>query len=246
MASTSIPLTTPPFAPKTVQALAELGIHTIADIRQTGAVKTFLLLKAAGHTVTRSVLWQLHAVAQGKTVGEVDEQEKAELNSALKQHPPVDIFPPQAEMEGFMAAALQQAEAAAALGEIPVGAVVVRNGEIIAAAHNACVSQHDISRHAEIAALAAAGQTLGNYRLNDCDVYITLEPCTMCASALLQARVRRVIFAAAEPKTGAAGSILNLFSDGRLNKHTAVLGGICARQAQAVLQRFFDERRKQQ
>ncbi|MDO5640630.1 MAG: nucleoside deaminase, partial [Neisseria sp.] len=106
-----------------------------------------------------------------------------------------------------------------------------------------CIADHNISHHAEIRALAAAGLALQNYRLDQCDVYITLEPCSMCASALIQARVKRVIYGAAEPKTGAAGSIIDLFSDGRLNKHSAVQGGILADECQAVLQRFFQQKR---
>lgn len=237
-------LATPPFAPKTVRALADLGLQTAQDLRQTGAVKAFLLLKAAGHTVTRSVLWQLYAVEQGKTLAQIGEAEKNSLNRALKNAPPTAVFPPQEEMERWMSAALSEAAEAAKAGEIPVGAVVVHQGSIIARGRNACVATHHIGSHAEMSALAAAGQVLGNYRLENCDVYITLEPCTMCASALIQARVRRVIYAAAEPKTGAAGSVLNLFADSRLNKHTAVCSGICAEQSQILLQNFFAARRK--
>jgi hypothetical protein len=101
----------------------------------------------------------------------------------------------------------------------------------------------NISHHAEIQALAAAGQVLGNYRLNECDVYVSLEPCAMCASAMIQARVARVVFAAHEPKTGAAGSVLNLFSNNQLNQHTAMLGGLLADEAKQQLQAFFRLRR---
>ena len=238
-----MPLTTPPLAPKTVQALQEFGIATLADLRTHGAAKTFLLLKAAGLTVTRSTLWQLAALLQNTTPQALSEHEKAALLETLRTHPPVAVFPPQAEMEGFMRAALAQAAQSAAAGEVPVGAVVVHQGDIIAAAHNRCIADHNISHHAEIRALAAAGQARQNYRLDDCDVYITLEPCSMCASALIQARVRRVIYGAAEPKTGAAGSVLDLFSDGRLNKHTAITGGILADECQALLQDFFAQKR---
>lgn len=236
-------LTTPPLAPKTIAALAQLGIETLADLRETGSAKAFLLLKAAGLTVTDSTLWQLHALCLGSNAADLSATEKAELRQQIKKHPPVAVFPMPSEMENFMRVALEQAQAAAQIGEIPVGAVVVHQGNIIAAAHNACLRDHNISHHAEIRALAQAGEALGNYRLDGCDVYITLEPCTMCASALIQARVSRVIFGAAEPKTGAAGSVVDLFANTVLNKHTAVLGGVFAEECTAVLQDFFAARR---
>ena len=238
-----MPLTTPPLTPKTVQALQQLGIATLADLQNCGAAKAFLLLKAAGLTLTRSTLWQLAALLQNTTPQALAEADKAALLEAVRTHPPMAVFPPQAEMTSFMREALAQAELSAQTGEIPVGAVVVHQGNIIAAAHNTCIADHNISHHAEIRALAAAGQALQNYRLDQCDVYITLEPCSMCAGALIQARVKRVIYGAAEPKTGAAGSVVNLFSDDRLNKHTAVQGGILADECQAVLQRFFQQKR---
>ncbi|MDO4696168.1 MAG: tRNA adenosine(34) deaminase TadA [Neisseria sp.] len=237
-------LSTPPFAPKTVQALADLGLQTAEDVRQTGAVRAFLLLKAAGHTVTRSVLWQLYAAEQGKIVADIGDAEKNSLNLALKSSPPISVFPPREEMERWMFEALSEAEQAGRAGEIPVGAVVVYQGRIIARGRNACVAANNIGSHAEMSALAEAGRVLGNYRLENCDVYVTLEPCTMCASALIQSRVSRVVYAAAEPKTGAAGSVLNLFADSRLNKHTAVCSGICAEQSRTLLQNFFAARRK--
>ncbi len=236
-------LTSPPFAPKTLHTLQAIGIATQDDLRAHGAVAVFLLLKASGLTVTRSTLWQLEAACRGINVEDLHQANRTALLEAVRTHPPVDVFPAPSAMENHMRQALQQAEQSASLGEVPVGAVVVHDNRIIAAAHNTCVSSHNISRHAEIAALAAAGAVLGNYRLDTCDVYITLEPCTMCASALIQARIRRVIYGAPEPKSGAAGSVLNLFADIRLNRHTAVAGGILAPECRAVLQRFFQNRR---
>lgn len=236
-------LTTPPLAPKTLTALEQIGIQTLEDLRQTGSVKAFLLLKAAGLTVTQSTLWQLEALLSGINAADLDESRKSGLRRQVKNHPPVAVFPMPSEMENFMRAALEQAKIAAQTGEIPVGAVVVQNGRIIAAAHNTCVQDHNVSHHAEIRALAQAGAALGNYRLEDCDVYITLEPCAMCASALIQARVKRVVFGAAEPKSGAAGSVLNLFGHSLLNSHTAVLGGVSADECLNLLQDFFQKRR---
>ena len=143
----------------------------------------------------------------------------------------------------WMRAALREAEAAAAVGEVPVGAVVVHRGEVIAAGRNAPVGAHDPTAHAEVVALRAAAQRLGNYRLDGCTLYVTLEPCAMCAGAMLHARLQRVVFGAADPKTGAAGSVLNLFDEARLNHQTSVHGGVLASECGAPLKAFFKERR---
>ena len=237
-------LTTPPLAPKTLAALHRLGIRTLADLRQTGAVQTFLLLKASGLTLTKSTLWQLESLLNGTLPQEITQHDKTRLLTELKNHPPVAAFPPQGEMAHFMGLALEQAKLSALMGEIPVGAVIVSDGKIIASAHNTCIADCNVSRHAEINALAQAGSEMQNYRLDGCDIYITLEPCAMCASALIQARIRRVIYGAVEPKTGAAGSIVNLFADKRLNTHTAIRGGILQEECRSVLSCFFQNKRK--
>ncbi|EMP3044204.1 TPA: nucleoside deaminase [Neisseria meningitidis] len=237
-------LTTPPLAPKTVAALHRLGIRTLEELRQNGSVKAFLLLKESGLTLTKSTLWQLESLLDGTPPQEMSQAHKARLLAKLKNHPPVAAFPPQGEMAHFMGLALEQAKLSALMGEIPVGAVIVSDGKIIASAHNTCIADCNVSRHAEINALAQAGGKMQNYRLDGCDIYITLEPCAMCASALIQARVKRVIYGAGEPKTGAAGSIVNLFADKRLNTHTAIRGGILQEECRAVLSRFFQNKRK--
>lgn len=145
-----------------------------------------------------------------------------------------------------MRLALAQAQAAAQAGEVPVGAVVVHKGQAIATGRNAPVHSHDPTAHAEIMALRAAAQHLGNYRLEDCTLYVTLEPCAMCSGAMLQARLPRVVFGAAEPRTGAAGSVLDLFAQPQLNHHTVVQGGVMAQECAAELGAFFRTRRSQQ
>lgn len=147
---------------------------------------------------------------------------------------------------GFMQLALDQAQAAARAGEVPVGAVVVRAGQVIAASHNAPLTSYDPTAHAEVNAIRAAAQTLGNYRLDDCTLYVTLEPCAMCSGAALHARFKRVVFGAPEPKTGAAGSVLNLFANAQLNHQTHITGGVLADACAHVLQDFFEHRRVQQ
>jgi len=143
----------------------------------------------------------------------------------------------------FMQLALAQARQAAASGEVPVGAVVVRHGEVIATGRNAPISAHDPTAHAEIVALRAAALALGNYRLEDCELYVTLEPCAMCSGAMLHARLNRVVFGAADPKTGAAGSVVNLFLEAALNHQTSLQGGVLADECGVLLQDFFRQRR---
>ena len=144
----------------------------------------------------------------------------------------------------WMRLALQQAEEARLRGEVPVGAVLVRDGELVASGFNQPIALHDPSAHAEMLALRAAGQILQNYRLPGVELFVTLEPCAMCAMALLHARVSRVVFAAADPKTGAAGSVLDLFALPQLNHHTSVTRGVLAEESAALLQAFFRERRR--
>jgi tRNA(adenine34) deaminase len=158
----------------------------------------------------------------------------------------------QAESEGnvndeaFMRLALEQAALSAQIGEVPVGAVVVRDGQVLATGRNAPIGDHDPTAHAEIVALRAAAKVLGNYRLDDCELYVTLEPCAMCCGALLHARLKRVVFGAVEPRTGAAGSVLNLFDEPRLNHHTSVRGGVLAQACGQLLSDFFQHRREEQ
>ena len=143
----------------------------------------------------------------------------------------------------LMELALAQAGEAAAQGEVPVGAVIVRRGQVIATGRNAPIDGHDPTAHAEIVALRAAALALGNYRLDECELFVTLEPCAMCSGAMLHARLKRVVFGAADPKTGAAGSVLNLFDLPQLNHQTALQGGVLAGQSSALLQDFFRLRR---
>jgi len=143
-----------------------------------------------------------------------------------------------------MQQALSQAQNAWALGEVPVGAVVVRDGQVIATGFNQPIGTHDPTAHAEIIALRAAAAILGNYRLPGCELYVTLEPCVMCAGAMMHARLARVVFGAPDPKTGACGSIVNLFAQEPTNPHAQGTGGVMADECGALLKRFFAERRR--
>jgi tRNA(adenine34) deaminase len=150
-------------------------------------------------------------------------------------------FSPQDEWA--MRQALDQAQNAWLTGEVPVGAVIVRDGQLIATGYNRPITTHDPTAHAEIVALRHAAQLMENYRLPECELFVTLEPCAMCAMALMHARFKRVVFAAADPKTGAAGSVLDLFDEPRLNHHTEVVGGLLADASARLLRDFFAERR---
>lgn len=145
-----------------------------------------------------------------------------------------------------MGLALKEAQAALAAGEVPVGAVVVHQGKVVGVGRNAPIAMHDPTAHAEIVALRAAAQALGNYRLDDCELFVTLEPCAMCSGALLHARLRRVVYGARDPKTGAAGSVVDLFGNAQLNHQTVVQGGVRAGECGGLLSDFFKARRNQQ
>lgn len=143
----------------------------------------------------------------------------------------------------FMRMAIEQGRLAQAAGEVPVGAVVVKNGRVLGVGRNSPIGLHDPSAHAEVMALRAAAAAQGNYRLDGCDLYVTLEPCAMCAGAMLHARVRRVVFGARDPNTGAAGSVVNLFDNPKLNHRTEVQGGVLAPSCASLLHDFFAEKR---
>ena len=143
----------------------------------------------------------------------------------------------------FMREALAQAVSARAAGEVPVGAVLVRDERIVAVGANRPIASNDPTAHAEIEALRAAGRALGSYRLTDTTLYVTLEPCVMCAAALVHARVRRVVFGAWDPRAGGAGSITDVFSLPRLNHRVDVFGGVLLDECAQLLQEFFAERR---
>ncbi|MDR1227648.1 MAG: tRNA adenosine(34) deaminase TadA [Azoarcus sp.] len=145
--------------------------------------------------------------------------------------------------EIFMREALALARKAAAAGEVPVGAVVVRGGEIVGRGFNQPIAARDPSAHAEIMALRNAARNLGNYRLPGCELYVTLEPCAMCTGAIFHARIARVVFGARDPKTGAGGSVLDLYAESRLNHHAALVGGMLADECSTLLSTFFAARR---
>jgi len=145
----------------------------------------------------------------------------------------------------YMREALFLAQAAACLGEVPVGALVVRDGNIIGRGFNSPIGEHDMTSHAEIVAMRHACQHTANYRLPGCTLFVTLEPCSMCAGAIINARLARVVFGANDPKSGAAGSVIDLFAVPRLNFHANIQSGVLAKECGELLSEFFAERRKE-
>lgn len=143
----------------------------------------------------------------------------------------------------MMGIAINLAQEAALAGEVPVGAIVVKDGEIIGRGSNSPIGLHDPSAHAEIQALRDAAQSIGNYRLLDCTLYVTLEPCAMCTGAIQHARIARLVYGASDAKTGACGSVVNLMAERKLNHHTEVQGGVLAEESASLLSSFFKARR---
>jgi tRNA(adenine34) deaminase len=146
--------------------------------------------------------------------------------------------------DDFMGVALELARQAASFDEVPVGAVVVKDGTIVGRGFNQPIGRHDPTAHAEVMALRDAAECLGNYRLPGCTLYVTLEPCAMCIGAIFHARIGRVVFGARDPKTGAAGSVIDLFAEERLNHHAEIVGGVRADECGALLSSFFAARRQ--
>lgn len=144
----------------------------------------------------------------------------------------------------YMQTALDLAHLAAQAGEVPVGAIIVKDGVIIGRGSNAPISKHDPTAHAEIQAMRDAAQYLGNYRLVDCTLYVTLEPCAMCTGAIQHARIARLVYGTNDPKTGACGSVVNLMAEPKLNHHTEITSGVMANECGAALTTFFAARRK--
>ena len=148
------------------------------------------------------------------------------------------------EQQDFMREALAEAQRAWDRGEVPVGAVVVKDGVVIGRGFNQPIGSHDPTAHAEIVALRAAAEAVGNYRLPGCELYVTLEPCVMCSGAMMHARLSRIVYGASDPKTGACGSVVNMFEQEKLNHHAAVEGGLLAEDCGNLLKAFFAERRR--
>lgn len=229
--------------PKARQWLAQLGIVSPEQLRQLGAPAVFQALHRRHFPVNRRLLWGLLAIERGCHWSDLTDEEKQYSWQEVQQgFPP--LMPDELPVaEQAMELALAQARQAQAVGEVPVGAVVMQGETLIAVGHNLPRQQHDPTAHAEIVAVRRAAEKLANYRLQDCTLYVTLEPCVMCAGAILHARLQRVVFGAYDERAGAAGSVCNVFAMPVLNHQTAVSGGILATPCRELLQQFFAQRR---
>lgn len=187
----------------------------------------------ASQRAARKAAWLAQQAGAAAQTGEV---EVVEMAPAPPDH--------SAEDDTFMRLAIDQAHNAWALGEVPVGAVIVKDGQVIATGFNQPIGNSDPTAHAEVQAMRAAAELLGNYRLSHCSLYVTLEPCAMCAGAMQHARIGRLVYGAADPKTGACGSVVDLFAEPRLNHHTTVRGGVLGAECGTLLSRFFAQRRE--
>jgi len=150
-----------------------------------------------------------------------------------------------AQDERFMRTALEQAALAPALGEVPVAALLVHHEQVLALAHNLRETRQDPTAHAELVVIQEAASKLGTWRLIDCTLYVTLEPCPMCAGAIVQSRIARLVFGAWDPKAGACGSLMDIPTDTRLNHRVTMTGGLCETESQALLRDFFRQRRRE-
>ncbi|KND58551.1 tRNA-specific adenosine-34 deaminase [Candidatus Paraburkholderia schumanniana] len=174
---------------------------------------------------------------------ETPDTPEAPSTGAAPDHPPIADLSGERDRR-FMLLAQRAADEARSAGEVPVGAVIVLGDEVIATGFNHPIHAHDPSAHAEMVALCAAARKLENYRLPGCELYVTLEPCLMCSGGIMHARISRVVYGAADPKTGACGSVVDMFANGQLNHHTTVTGGVLADECGHALKNFFAERRR--
>lgn len=214
------------------EAARELDLPRIGEVAESAR---------AAHASRREARRQAWLAGQIEVIEEP--ATAAQLQTLLAPAPLAESTAPDSD-ETYMRLALDQAHNAWALSEVPVGAVIVRDGQVIATGFNQPIGNNDPTAHAEIQAMRAAAELLGNYRLIDCDLYVTLEPCAMCAGTMQHARIRRLVYGAADPKTGACGSVVDLFDEPRLNHHTTVRAGVLAAEAATLLSRFFVERRE--
>lgn len=221
--------------------LSAVGITTRDHLDQAGALEAFLQVEAAGFKPSLNLLWALEGALLDSHWTKLPSDRRSDLLLALDARRMA--LRDEAAGDGPMDEALKLAEQAGAEDEVPVGAVVVKDGRIIGRGYNQPIGRRDPTAHAEVMALRDAAHRLGNYRLDGCVLYVTLEPCPMCAGAIQHARIERVVYGAPDPKLGACGSVVNLFADRRLNHHAEVRGGVQSEACAKLLQDFFARRR---
>ncbi|QRN40825.1 MAG: cytidine deaminase [Neisseriaceae bacterium] len=223
--------------------LKQLGIESKEDLIKEGSLSVFLKIKSVHLGLTQSILWKLYGIEHNIPYWNISKQLKTEILQELKKFPIVKEFPCQEEMNRYMQLAVLQAQKAFWDDEVPVGAVVVLKGRVIGVGYNQSFKGRNIINHAELLAIKAASEELNNYRLDNCDLYVTLEPCMMCTGAIIQSRISRVIYGAKEAKTGMVESF-NPAHYRYMNHHCAFKGGVLASECKRLLTDFFETKRK--
>ena len=223
--------------------LETLDINSMFHVKQFNAVKLFQQLKLHYSSLSYNTLYDLYCMCNDLPINSLDANSKRNLVKEYKALLPCYKLISSDKMQYYMNEASHQADLAITQQEIPIGAIVVYNNEIIARGYNKTLMSNDITQHAEIVALQQAQALLGNHILDECDLYVTIEPCLMCSGALINSRIRRVIFGACELKTGAICSQYAVFSNSQVNNHTQVIGPLDNTLYAKQLQQFFDTRR---
>ncbi|MCV2503114.1 MAG: tRNA adenosine(34) deaminase TadA [Neisseriaceae bacterium] len=228
--------------PNILKKLKQLGIECQEDLVNEGSLTAFLKIKSIHLGLTQSILWKLYAIEKNIPYQNISQESKRKVLQEIKKHPIVKNFPTKEEMEKFMQLAILEAKKSLLDDEVPVGAVVVQNGEIIGRGYNQCIKGYNIANHAEMLAIKVASEKIKNYRLDDCDLYVTLEPCMMCTGAIIQSRISRVVYGTKEAKTGMIESF-DSSSYRYMNHHTAFKGGILEQECKQLLVDFFSSKR---
>ena len=219
--------------------LERLNLANTELIRQHGYLEIYSQLKLAFPSINYQALYDLYCLAQQSLCYTLAPEKQTELRAEFKAMTPRHVWLKSDVIKQFLTTAEEQALLAVQHNEIPIGAVIVHQGEIIAQGYNRTRSDNNIMAHAEIVAILAAQQHLQNYRLNECDLYVTIEPCLMCSGAIINSRIKRVIFGACEPKTGACISQHQVFNNKKTNHHTEVIGPIDQKYYSRLISEFF-------
>lgn len=222
--------------------LERLNLATTKLIRQHGYLEIYSQLKLAFPSINYQALYDLYCLAQQSLCYTLAPEKQAELRAEFKAMTPRHIWLKPDTIKHFLTAAEEQAQLALQDNEVPIGAVIVHQEQIIARGYNHTRRDNNIMAHAEIVAILAAQQHLQNYRLNECDLYITVEPCLMCSGAIINSRIKRVIFGACEPKTGAYISQHQVFNNKKTNHHTEVIGPIDQNHYSRLISTFFQNK----
>jgi tRNA(Arg) A34 adenosine deaminase TadA len=223
--------------------LSLIGIDSLVKLKQVGYLKLFSWLRHLYPSVGYKVLYDLYSVCHNISLNSLTKQQQVELVNCFKRMPP--SYPPLSALavDNYMGCALNYANQAYINNEVPIGAVIVKDDKVIGYGHNQTLTRCDIMAHAEVLAITMAQSSLANYRLQDCDLYVTIEPCLMCCGAIINARIKRVIFGATEPLTGACISQYQVFSNHQVNNFTEIIGPLDNKFYGELLKSFFTRRR---